>query len=152
MKEPILDADLPIIDSHHHQRDRRAFTPLQAGDHPFLAAIDDVRLYLLDELLADLNTGHNVKATVFLECGAFYRAGGPVEFKPVGETEFANGIAAMSASGIYGDRRICAGIVGYADLLLGDKIAPILEAHIVAGAAVSAACEILRRLTPIRPF
>ncbi len=53
--------------------------------------------------------------------------------KPVGETEFVNGIAAMSASGLYGSTRIAAGIVGTADLTLGDAVAPVLEAHIRAG-------------------
>jgi L-fuconolactonase len=114
-QEPILDPDLPIIDTHHHFWDR--------PDHR----------YLLDELLADLGTGHNVVATVFLECRSMYRAEGPEEMRPVGETEFVNGIAAMSASGNYGPTRVAAGIVGYADLTLGDRVEQVLEAHIEAG-------------------
>ena len=89
--------------------------------------------YLLDELLADTGSGHNVVATVFLECGAIYRADGPVELRCVGETEFVNGVAAMSASGLYGDVRACAGIVGHADLRLGDAVEAVLAAHIAAG-------------------
>jgi L-fuconolactonase len=58
--------------------------------------------YLLPELLADLNTGHNIVATVFEECRSMYRADGPAEMRPVGEVEFVAGIAAMSASGAYG--------------------------------------------------
>ena len=58
--------------------------------------------YLLHEFLADLRTGHNVVATVFVECHAMYRADGPEEMRPVGETEFVAGIAAMSDSGGYG--------------------------------------------------
>jgi predicted TIM-barrel fold metal-dependent hydrolase len=46
----------------------------------------------------------------------------------VGEVEFVNGAAAMGASGIYGDTRICAGIVAGADLRLGNAVAPVLEA------------------------
>jgi predicted TIM-barrel fold metal-dependent hydrolase len=61
-----------------------------------------------------------------------YRADGPEEMKPVGETEFVQGVAAMSASGGYGDIRACAGIIGLADLALGDAVAPVLEAHIAA--------------------
>src|SRR5262245_2569811 len=61
------------------------------------------------------------------------RAGGPAEMRPVGETEFVNGIAAMSASGIYGKTRHCAGIVGHADLTLGSRVEPVLAAHIRAG-------------------
>jgi len=56
-----------------------------------------------------------------------------MEMRPVGETEFINGVAAMSASGIYGKTRVCAGIVGHADLALGDRVEPILQAHIRAG-------------------
>src|SRR5204863_814779 len=88
---------------------------------------------LLEELLADLGTGHNVVATVFLECRSMYRAGGPPEFRPVGETEFVAGIGAMSDSGNYGKTRVAAGIVGYADLTLGDRVEPILLAHLCAG-------------------
>ena len=61
-----------------------------------------------------------------------YRADGPEEFKVVGETEFVQGIAAVSASGRYGEMRAAAGIVGTADLRLGDRVQPVLEAQIAA--------------------
>ena len=131
--EPILEPDLPIIDPHHHLWDRRNYATPAAPEHPFMTAIADAKRYLLDELLADTGSGHNVVATVFVECGAFYKADGPVELRPVGETEFVNGVAAMTASGIYGETRACAGIVGRADLLLGDGVQPVLEAHVRAG-------------------
>jgi len=113
--EPILEADLPIIDTHHHLWER--------PDHR----------YLLHEFLADVRTGHNVVATVFVECDSMYRAGGPKELRPVGETEFVAGQAAMSESGKYGPTRVAAGIVGFADLTLGDRVEPVLEALIRAG-------------------
>jgi L-fuconolactonase len=113
--EAILDPDLPIVDPHHH------------------LWVRDGHRYLLDELLTDLNTGHNVVATVFEECHSMYRADGPAEMRPVGETEFVAGIAAMSASGSYGKTRVAAGIVGAADLTLGDRIEPVLVAQIRAG-------------------
>lgn len=113
--EPILDPDLPIIDTHHHLWER-----------------SNTR-YMLDELLADCRTGHNIVATVFVECHSMYRASGPEALRPVGETEFVTGIAAMSASGLYGPIRVAAGIVGFADLTLGDRVTPVLEAHIRAG-------------------
>ncbi len=53
--------------------------------------------------------------------------------RPVGEVEFANGIAAMSASGEFGPTRVAAGIVGYADLGLGGAVREVLEAEIAAG-------------------
>jgi predicted TIM-barrel fold metal-dependent hydrolase len=113
--EPILEPELPIIDTHHHLWDR--------GGHR----------YFLPDFLADVATGHNVVATVFLECHSMYRAGGPPEMRPVGETEFVTGQAAMSASGMYGPTRVAAGIVGFADLTLGDRVEPVLEAHLRAG-------------------
>jgi predicted TIM-barrel fold metal-dependent hydrolase len=133
MAEPILEPGLPIVDPHHHLWDRRTYATPAGGEHPFMTAIADARRYLLDELLADTGSGHNVIATVFVECGAFYRADATPQMAPVGETEFVNGVAAMSASGLYGETRACAGIVSKADLLLGDAVKPVLEAHIRAG-------------------
>jgi L-fuconolactonase len=114
-KEPILEPDLPIIDPHHHLWDRAGWR------------------YLLDDLLLDVSGGHNILATVFVQARAMYRETGPLEMRPVGETEFVNGVAAMSASGIYGKTKVCAGIVGHADLSLGDGVEPVLAAHIRAG-------------------
>jgi predicted TIM-barrel fold metal-dependent hydrolase len=134
MSEAILEPELPIIDPHHHLWDRRAYVSPDGEEHPFMTAIRPAQRYLLDELMADTGSGHNVIATVFLECGAFYKADGPVERRSIGETEFVNGVAAMSASGVYGDFRACAGIVGNVPLLAtGDGAKPILEAHMAAG-------------------
>ena len=112
--EEVVEPDLPICDPHHH-----------LWDHP------DSR-YLLDELLEDTGDGHNVVSTVFVECASMYRASGDESVRPVGETEFVNGIAAMSASGRYGTTRACAGIVSYADLNLGADAGVVLDAHIAA--------------------
>ncbi len=133
MAEAILDPDLPIVDPHHHLWDFRSYPAPDGVVHGFRAAIADARRYLLDELRADVGGGHNVKATVFVECGAFYKADGPEPMRVIGETEFVNGVAAMSASGLFGDLRACAGIVGRADLQLGESVTPVLEAHIAAG-------------------
>src|SRR6188474_1728499 len=108
--EPALEPALAIVDPHHHVWD------------------DQRGRYLTHELAADVGSGHNVIATVFVEAGVMYRADGPIELKPVGEVEFVNGIAAMGASDNYGRARLCAGIVGHADLMLGDKVTPVLEA------------------------
>ena len=114
--EAALEPDLPIIDPHHHFWD----TP-QRGH------------YLLPELLADIGGGHNVVATVFLECRAMYRKSGVPEMAALGEVEFVNGIAAMSASGNYGPCRVAEGIVGGGDLTVGARVRELLEAE-VAGA------------------
>jgi len=119
VEEEILEPDLPICDPHHHLWDHRKGTVEPR--------------YLLDELLADVNSGHNIVSTVFIECGTMFKADGPEHMKPIGETEFVNGIAAMSASGNYGDCRIAAGIIGTAYLWLGDPVAEVLDAQIVAG-------------------
>jgi predicted TIM-barrel fold metal-dependent hydrolase len=87
----------------------------------------------MDEIVADLKSGHNIVSTVFIQCGAMYKADGPEAMRVIGETEFVNGVAAMSASGSYGPTRIAAGIVGTADLTLGEAVAPVLEAHMQAG-------------------
>jgi predicted TIM-barrel fold metal-dependent hydrolase len=113
--EQIIDPDRPIVDPHHHLWDR-------GGLH-----------YMIEEMAADIASGHNIVATVYVDCRSMYRAGGPEAFRPVGEVEFANGVAAMSASGGYGKAQICAGIVSHVNLLLGDGAKPVLEAEIVAG-------------------
>ncbi len=131
--EDILEPELPIIDPHHHLWDRsRLRIQMPEPVHPFMTAIEGVQRYFLEELLADTSSGHNVRATVFVECRAMYRADGPEAMKCVGETEFVNGVAAMSASGIYGETRACAGIVGNADLRLGDAVEDVLRAHMHA--------------------
>ncbi|ETW96604.1 MAG: amidohydrolase [Candidatus Entotheonella gemina] len=119
VQEETLEPDLPICDPHHHLWDQRP---------------DRVEpRYMMDEILADLNSGHNIVSTVFVQCTAMHRADGPEAMRPVGETGFVNGIAAMSASGLYGSTRIAAGIVGTADLTLGDAVGEVLEAHVQAG-------------------
>jgi len=114
-QEAILEPDLPIIDPHHHLWDRPSWH------------------YMLPDLLADTSSGHNIQATVFIQCRAFHRADGPEGMKPIGETEFANGVAAMSASGSYGSTKVNAGIVSHASLTMGAAVQDVLEAHIAAG-------------------
>jgi predicted TIM-barrel fold metal-dependent hydrolase len=116
VEEEVLEPDLPICDAHHHLWDRRP----------------EPNRYLLEDLLADLQSGHRVVSTVYVDCVAMYRASGPEALRPVGETEFAQGVAAMTASGIYGDLVAAAGIVGHVDLTLGDGARPVLEAHMAA--------------------
>jgi L-fuconolactonase len=79
-------------------------------------------------LIADVECGHNVRSTVFIEARAMYRPAGPVEMRPVGEVEFVQGLAAASASGLYGPCRAASAIVGHADLKLADRVEPVLEA------------------------
>ena len=115
VQEEIIEPALPIVDPHHHLWHDRP-----SGR------------YLMKELLTDLDTGHNVVATVFMQCGWMHRADGPVAFRPVGETEVVNAVAVLAASGAYGTRLACAGIVGFADLRSAELDA-VLDAHVAAG-------------------
>ena len=120
--EEVLEPDLPIIDPHHHLWDMRG-----------LPAPWEQKVYLCEEMSDEIRaSGHNVVQTVFAQCGAFYRADGPEEMRPVGETEFVHGVAAMSRSGRYGDMRLCTGIFSTADLRLGKAVEPVLQAHLAA--------------------
>src|SRR6202042_2062943 len=114
-EEEVLDPARPIVDPHHHLWDRGG------------------QRYLLDDLTSDIASGHNVIATVYVEARSMYRAKGPEALRPVGEVEFANGAAAMSASGGYGPAAVCAGIVGHVNLLSGDDARAVLEAEISSG-------------------
>ncbi|HEY9219326.1 MAG TPA: amidohydrolase family protein [Phenylobacterium sp.] len=136
VREEILEPELPIVDPHHHLWDRpgQQGADLPPPRHPFEALTRLSPRYLLDELLADMKRGHNVVATVFVQCGAMYKVDGPAHLRPVGETEFVNGVAAMSASGIYGNVRACAGIVGHVDLTQDPGlVTEALEAHLRVG-------------------
>jgi predicted TIM-barrel fold metal-dependent hydrolase len=113
--EDVIDPQRRIIDPHHHLWDRQG------------------NRYMLDELTDDIASGHNIVATVYVDCRSMYRASGPEAFKPVGEVEFANGVAAQSASGGYGSCAVNAAIVSHANLLLGEEVKAVLEAQIRAG-------------------
>jgi L-fuconolactonase len=115
LTEEILDPGQPIIDPHHHL--------WKARPDP----------YLLADLVADMRTGHNVRSTVFIQCGSEYRTDGPEAMRPVGETEFVAAAAHASEAPEYDGMRACTGIVGHADCQLGDRIDAVLEAHIEAG-------------------
>ena len=108
--EDVFDPDAPIVDAHHH-----------------LWPMGGVLPYGLAELEADVNSGHDVIATVFMECGAAYRDDGPRHLRPVGETEFV-AMAAAAAS-----RPLIAGIVGRTDLTDHEHLDEALAAHEQAG-------------------
>ena len=124
-KEEPVDPELPICDPHVHiwgLSDPRYHVAKQAGKE-----VRPIDSYLPDDLLRDKGT-HNVVSTVFEECISMYRDSGPQEMRPVGETEFVAG-----QSGQYGTVDVAAGIVGFANLMLGAAVAPVIEAHIAAG-------------------
>jgi predicted TIM-barrel fold metal-dependent hydrolase len=114
-REEPVDPRRRIIDAHHH---------LWGGGEGLAGAPP----YLSGDLLADMN-GHNVVGSVYVEVGSGYRQDGPEELRPVGETEFAAREAKVSAS----TKAPILGIVSHADLTLGDKVQPVLDAHAAAG-------------------
>ncbi|MFM9968816.1 MAG: amidohydrolase family protein [Burkholderiales bacterium] len=111
-REEAIDPDLPICDAHHHLWDHGP------GD-----------IYLAGELLADAGSGHHIVSTAYVDCFSKYRASGPDELKPVGETEWVDALTAESAST---STRIAAGIVGNANLMLGTRAGEVLDAHMAA--------------------
>lgn len=110
-REAVLEPERRIIDAHHHVWDR-------PGGR-----------YLFDELLADLTCGHDIHKTVYVECKAMYHQDADADLASLGDTEFANGIAAMFASNRYGPTRACAGIVANVNLQLGADAEAVLDAH-----------------------
>lgn len=116
--EEIVEPERPIIDTHHHLWEQ----PSPWG------------IYLLEDLWADTDSGHNIEKTVFIDCGASYRTEGPGRLKPVGETEFVARLAARSAADP--DHATIAAIVGHANLLLGSAVGEVLTAHESAGSGL----------------
>lgn len=113
VQEPALEPELPIVDAHHH---------LWKLPHD---------TYLLPEFLADAEgEGHRIVASVFAECAAMYRRDGPPELRSVGEVEFANGVGAQAASGVFGPVLACAALFGSVDLMLGARAGDILDVHL----------------------
>ncbi|WP_426153165.1 amidohydrolase family protein [Pseudomonas sp. DC3000-4b1] len=109
VQEAPLDPDRMIVDAHHHLWDRPG------------------QRYLIEDYLADIQSGHNIAASVYVQCRSMLALDRSEPFQPVGEVEYANGVAAQSASGALGTRRLCAGIIGGADLMLGEGVQPVLE-------------------------
>jgi predicted TIM-barrel fold metal-dependent hydrolase len=116
--EAAIEPEMIICDPHHH-----------LWEHPN-------NRYLLEDLLDDIGPGHRVVRTVFVECRSKYRTDGPEDLKPVGETEFVREQAAESRRETRGKIGVIEGIVGFADLTLGERAAPVLEAHLQAGGSL----------------
>jgi len=111
--EEALDPELQIVDAHHHLWERGC-------------------RYLLNELLADAASGHRIVATVFCQSEYGYDLQRAPTMRSVGETvcmaAFAEQALQQSSS-----TQVCAGILAYADLQLGDAVRPVLQAHVDAG-------------------
>ena len=120
----IVDPGREIVEPHHH------LWPHARMPEDWPGSGGGPNGYRLEELYADLCTGHNVVQTVFAQCGAHYRTEGPEHVRPVGETEWVARIARQSRAGPGPE---IAGIIAYADLTLGPALEEVLDAHEEAG-------------------
>ena len=109
--EAALDPERPICDSHHHLWDRPN------------------NRYLVEDFAADLESGHNIVSTVFVECGSEYRTGGSESLRPIGETEFAVRESERATATLASSTNIAAGIISFVDLRLGAEVERIITAH-----------------------
>jgi len=107
-QEDVLAPLQSILDCHHHLWDR--------SEGRYGAA----------ELMADVGTGHDVRASLYVQCRTGYRTDGPEELRPVGEV-------ACVLDWTRGQAYFPAGIVAMADLQLGDSVRPALDALAEAG-------------------
>jgi predicted TIM-barrel fold metal-dependent hydrolase len=114
-REEILDPELPIIDAHHHLWPSGYWIP-----------------YDRTALQVDLDRGHRVTATVFVECMTSFADDADPALRPVGETRFVVADTSDSGAGT-DDTRVAAGIVAWADLMQPTAAARTLDAHIEAG-------------------
>ncbi|BEP58818.1 MULTISPECIES: amidohydrolase [unclassified Variovorax] len=111
-QEEVLEPELKIVDAHHHFYDR-------PGWH-----------YLQEQYIADARSGHDVRASVYMQAMTRYRLDGPDVLKPVGETAFVVESTRAMARDV---PQVALGIVGHADLRVGAGVREVLDAHIDAG-------------------
>lgn len=114
--EVALEPELEIVDPHHHLWSE------PVGDR--------YPRYDLADLRDDTGAGHNVVATVFIDCSSNYYTDGPEHLRPVGETAWT-ATRADESDRTPGAR--IAAIVSYADLTLGEGVEEVLQAHVAAG-------------------
>lgn len=116
--ESALEPELCIVDPHHH----------------LYGATTDTQYYRLKDLESDLNGGHRVIGTVYVEAyGTGWLNSGPLHLRPVGEVEMIVQSAARPVKTKHGFCQVAAGIVAHADLTLGSGVTEVLEALLEAG-------------------
>ncbi|CAH0357038.1 amidohydrolase family protein [Sphingobium sp. CECT 9361] len=119
--EAPIAAHRPVIDTHHH---------FWGEGHSGAAKFG---VFLPEDFIATVSqSGHSLAASVYVDCGWAFRKNGPEHLRCVGETEYADAVATRFASAPALVGKLCAGIVGRADLMLGDAVTEVLEAHLEA--------------------
>jgi len=106
-----IEPHLAVCDPHHHLWDQKwgHYGPYGPAD-----------------LVFDTTRGHKVLQTVFVECDVSYRKRGPVEFRSVGETQFA---AASAERVVNLGGPPIAGIVGAVNLTRHQDLDRMIDAH-----------------------
>ncbi|VTU45372.1 putative metal-dependent hydrolase of the TIM-barrel fold protein (plasmid) [Variovorax sp. SRS16] len=118
LSEPALDPELPIVDAHHH----------------LYGVVTDGQHYRVEDLAQDLASGHRVIGTVYVEAfGSGWYPGGPPSRRSIGEVEMIVRESANPVRCEHGACQLAAAIVSNVDLTLGDEVAALLEAHVLAG-------------------
>jgi len=113
VQEPAIEPELPIVDAHHHLWH------------------DPDRSYVAQDFARDIAAGgHNIVASIFVECKTNYLPTGDPDARALGEITFAR---AQSQCTHGATTAIAAGIVGYVDLSLGEKVHAVLERAVAAG-------------------
>ncbi|CAE6843156.1 amidohydrolase family protein [Paraburkholderia domus] len=117
-RESALEPELRIVDPHHH----------------LYGVATDTQHYRLTDLESDLNGGHRVVGTVYVEAyGTGWLETGPTHLRPVGEVEMIVEKVAGPVTTEHGICEVAAGIVAHADLTLGSAVTEVLEALLEAG-------------------
>lgn len=113
-QEDPIDPLRPIIDAHHHLWDK-----------------PNAR-YLGPDMDADVSSGHSVMASVVVEARVWHDEAAGGGFEAVSETRRLAELAAENDVSTQFKWRMALGIIGYADLTLGKKVGPVLDAHTAA--------------------
>jgi predicted TIM-barrel fold metal-dependent hydrolase len=107
-QEEVLVPGQPVFDAHHHVWDRPEGR------------------YWSEELMADVGAGHDVRASLYVQCRTSYRLYGPYESRLVSDVETV-------LDWRRGSEHFPVGLVAMADLQLGDRVRTVLEAMVHTG-------------------
>ncbi len=108
VREEVIDPGQPIFDCHHHLWDR--------PEGRYRAA----------ELAEDVCDGHNIRASLYVQCRTGYLEEGPEAMRPLGEVH-------TILDWCQAQPLLPVGLVAFADLQLGTAVRPVLEALKAAG-------------------
>jgi predicted TIM-barrel fold metal-dependent hydrolase len=118
------------VDAHHHLWSAPPLPWLPSYDHHSYA--EDLR-----------SSGHRIIATVAVDSHSNYRTDGPEHLRTVGETEYCDKVANEAEEGGPEAIKLCSAIVSTANMLLGDAVGDVLDAHMAASSRFRGIRQIL---------